>query len=150
MSKGIVSVVLMTMALLLSTARIGHAGMRSPGGSGFHGHVIVTPRGAFVHRFHGQPVFRPGFHRHPFVRTRVFIAGGFWWGPPWGWGWGPAYPGYVAPPVVVQGEPPVYVQQGQPPAYWYYCPSPAGYYPYITECPAGWLTVVPQAGPPAP
>jgi hypothetical protein len=148
MWKGIVSVVLMTMALLLGTARIGHAGMRGPGHSGFHGHVVVAPRGAFHHEFHGQPVFHHGFHGHHVVRTRIFIGGGFWWGAPW-W-WGPAYPGYAAPPVVVQGEPPVYVQQGQPPAYWYYCPNPAGYYPYITECPAGWLTVVPQAGPPAP
>ena len=158
MSKGIVSVGLMTMALFLGTARIGHAMMRGPGQSGFHGHVIVAPRGAFHHGFHGQvvfhqgfhgqPVFHHGFHGHHVVGTRIFIGGGFWWGPPW-W-WGPAYPAYAAPPVVVQGEPPVYVQQGQPPAYWYYCPNPAGYYPYITECPAGWLTVVPQAGSPAP
>jgi hypothetical protein len=158
MWKGIVSVVLMTTALLLGTARIGQAWMRGPGQSSFHGHAMVVPNGAFHHGFHGQPVFRQGFHGQfvfrqgfhgqPVFRTRVFIGGGFWWGAP-GW-WGPAYPAYAAPPVVVQGETPVYAQQGPPPAYWYYCPNPAGYYPYITECSAGWLTVVPPVNPPAP
>lgn len=88
--------------------------------------------------------------RHVFVGTRVFIGAPFWWGPPW-W-WGAPYPYYAAPPVVVPEAPPVYIQQEpapQQPSYWYYCPSPAGYYPYIKECPSGWLTVVPPAGPPA-
>jgi hypothetical protein len=31
----------------------------------------------------------------------------------------------------------------QQPYYWYYCPNPAGYYPYIQVCPPGWMTVVP-------
>lgn len=138
MWKGIVSIGLLTMALLFGTLRIGHAWGGGPGRSAFHGHAMVAPHGSFHH----------GFRSHPGFRTRVFIGGGFWWGPPW-W-WGPAYPVYSAPPVVVQGEPPVYTQQGQSPTYWYYCPNPAGYYPYITECPAGWLTVVPPASPSAP
>ena len=28
--------------------------------------------------------------------------------------------------------------------YWYYCPSVRGYYPYVSTCPEGWLTVVPR------
>ena len=24
---------------------------------------------------------------------------------------------------------------------WYYCPNPAGYYPYVTQCYARWQTV---------
>jgi len=74
---------------------------------------------------------------------------------PWGWRAPYPYP-YPAPTVVVQ-PPPVYEQPApspQAPAYWYYCQNPPGYYPYIRQCPGGWLTVVPplgagQPGPPA-
>lgn len=59
------------------------------------------------------------------------------------------YPyGYEAPPVIVQ-QPSVdyYVQpapqQQAEPSYWYYCRKPAGYYPYVQQCPSGWLKVVP-------
>jgi hypothetical protein len=38
-------------------------------------------------------------------------------------------------------------QQGQG-GYWYYCTDPAGYHPYIQECPQGWMQVVPPSGPP--
>jgi len=31
-----------------------------------------------------------------------------------------------------------------PPAYWYYCASARGYYPYVSTCAEGWLTVVPR------
>ncbi len=57
----------------------------------------------------------------------------------------------VAPPVVVPSAPPVYVQQQeeivthQPQASdWYYCRNPDGYYPYVKQCPDGWLRVDPQ------
>ncbi len=71
-----------------------------------------------------------------------------WVGPgPW---WGPAPYYYPAPPVVVQ-QPPVYEQPAPPPQapiYWYYCPNPQGYYPYIQQCPTGWMQVVPPTTPP--
>ena len=65
------------------------------------------------------------------------------------------YPYYYPPAVItIPATPPVYIQQA-PPAnqtnpngYWYYCNSPAGYYPYIKECPDGWQQVEPR--PPAP
>lgn len=31
--------------------------------------------------------------------------------------------------------------------YLYYCPNPAGYYPQVPSCAAGWLKVVPQGAP---
>ena len=72
---------------------------------------------------------------------------------PWGWGWPyapypyyPYAPYYSAPPVVAPQEPQVYVQPEQP-VYWYYCPSPEGYYPYVKQCPKGWLKVVPSQPP---
>ncbi len=63
-------------------------------------------------------------------------------------------PAYAYPPtVVVPTTPPVYIQQQQAqpvqPAqpqtnYWYYCQNPDGYYPYVKNCPGGWLQVAPQ------
>jgi hypothetical protein len=99
--------------------------------------------------------------------------GGRGWGP----GWGPVvglgiglglwelsrphyYPYdnyYYSPPIIIQQQPSdVYIEQApqtspapaQEPAYWYYCPDPQGYYPYVKQCPKGWLKVVPT--PPAP
>ena len=36
--------------------------------------------------------------------------------------------------------------QPQPQAsnYWHYCRNPEGYYPYVKNCPEGWLQVAPQ------
>ncbi len=87
-----------------------------------------------------------------------------WWGPgPWGyrpyWGSGvyfAAPPIVVAPPVAYPSSP-VVIQQAptvpspapQPEQYWYYCQDSQAYYPYVKECPRGWMKVVPQAQPPA-
>jgi hypothetical protein len=95
--------------------------------------------------------------RHPGHRAgvsfgaRIVIGPRPWWGLPARWG--PAYPYYVAPPVIIRQEPPVYIQsdtQPQQPYYWYYCQNPQGYYPYVQQCPGGWMTVVPPSTPPAP
>ena len=90
--------------------------------------------------------------------------GGAWWG--WygfgpGWGYPYAYPYYYpygypysypypAPyPTYpnAYAQPPAYSEPEQP-FYWYYCQDPQGYYPYVTSCPGGWISVVPT--PPAP
>ena len=78
------------------------------------------------------------FHHVP---ARVFIGVG----PVWPWWWAPpVYPAYPAP-VVIQQSPPAYIQQEAPAQqYWYYCDNPKGYYPYVQQCPAGWLKVVPS------
>jgi hypothetical protein len=99
----------------------------------------------------------------PYWRGGVWVGPGWtpWWGPRAYLGgpyWGAPYPYYAGPPVVVQQSPPVYVQQSPPvyvqqtpqteePYYWYYCQKPKGYYPYIKECPAGWMKVVPSPAP---
>lgn len=63
-------------------------------------------------------------------------------------------PVVVAPPapVVVVPRPAARVVVAQPPpprrASWYYCPEPAGYYPYVRQCGTPWLTVVPPGSPP--
>lgn len=67
--------------------------------------------------------------------------------PAYGWYYPPPYYYYPSPPVVVQESPPVYIERSdddyQPPAtaYWYYCRKPAGYYPSVKSCPAGWEPV---------
>jgi len=92
-----------------------------------------------------------GGHGHGHVSFGVWLGPGFWG--PW---WGPRYygdpyyysPPVYTPPVVVQPAPPV--AGPAPQQYWYYCQASQTYYPYVKECPAGWMQVVPQPTPPAP
>jgi hypothetical protein len=95
-----------------------------------------------------------GHGDHGHFSGGVFISPG-WWGPGWGgagW-WGPPYyPYYYPQPQVIiqEREPETYIQQSPQadvPAYWYFCREPEGYYPYVKQCPKGWLKVVPS--PPA-
>lgn len=129
-----------------AAARGRGAGQGSPGqsGPGVQGHSGHRFQGHSGHRFHG---FR-GHHGFP---SRVFVGIGPYWGPYWGWGpsWYPPYyyppayaPAYAAPVVA---EPLTFIHQSPPPTYWYFCESAKAYYPYVQECPAGWLTVVPPA-----
>ncbi len=112
-------------------------------GGGFpHGGV---PHAGFHHDgFHGGG-FHHGGHGRVFIGTRIFLGDPFWWDP-----W---YPPYPSAPVIVQQTPPVYIQQsapGEAATYWYYCEQSRGYYPYVKECPGGWMTVVPPGPSPAP
>ena len=87
-------------------------------------------------------------HGHGGVRFGVYV------GPPY---WGPFVypPAFYYPPVVIErAPPPVYIEQSPPPvaapaptSYWYYCAASRAYYPYVNECPGGWMKVLPQ--PPA-
>lgn len=90
-----------------------------------------------------------------------------------GWDWLPFWFGVTAiatlPYYLAPRNPPqtVIIQQQQPPpappppeagyvpppppfaqtvvqSYWYYCQNPMGYYPYVRECPNGWMKVVPK------
>ena len=87
---------------------------------------------------------------------------GFSFGNPLFWGARPYYqdyaPVYYAPrTVIIEREPPVYMQRPvvapAPPAQvaqlWYYCPSPAGYYPHIANCSQAWVPVDPSSLPPS-
>jgi|GEM_PF-603753 len=139
MRTGRVATVILTTALCLGPANPGLAAERGAGPPG-------DPAGIA-----GRAAWHGGFHGYGGVG--VFVGPGGWWGGP-GW-WGAPYPYYAdpyyyaAPPGVVPEAPPVYAQAAPPappPAYWYYCQNPPGYYPYIKDCPAGWLTVVPPMG----
>jgi len=136
-------------------------GFRGGRGGGSHGGGTAWVRGGGFHG--GSHGWGTGFHGGAAAwhgHTQVFIGGGGWWGWPGWWGpgwWGPGwygypYPYYSAPPVVIQQPPTEYIQpETTPPqqAYWYYCQGAGAYYPYVKECPGGWIQVVPQAPPPA-
>lgn len=95
--------------------------------------------GGFAHRPFVRPFFvhRPFVH-HPFIRSRIFIGADIFFPPL-----------ILGPPVVLAPASPIYVQPPPPqPASWYYCESARAYYPYVQQCPEGWLEVVPR--PPAP
>lgn len=67
------------------------------------------------------------------------------------YGYGNAY-GYPPAVRVPAAPPPVYIQQeivqvapqAQAVEYWHYCRNPEGYYPYVKNCPEGWMQVAPQ------
>ena len=107
-------------------------------------------RGPGHRRHFGAVQHHRGFHSHHRSyryrrghRPRFNVTGSVVLGP-----WYPYYY-YATLPVVIQQQPPVYVQAAPQPAnYWYYCQNPQGYYPYVKECPGGWMKVVPEATPP--
>ncbi len=121
----------LTIGFLAALVLLGSVGwshawgeMRRPGFA--HRPFVDRP---FVHR----PFFaRRPFPHHHFVRSRVFVGAGFF------------FPVLVGPPVVFAAPTPVYVQPPPQPAYWYYCESARTYYPYVQQCPEGWLEVVPR------
>ncbi|MCQ8104761.1 hypothetical protein NP590_11645 [Methylomonas sp. SURF-2] len=89
-------------------------------GGGFHAY----PRYGF---YFGLPLYPRAYYPYPYQ---------------------PYYPPTV---VTVPSSPPVYIERPAPPmarqqfpaGYWYYCNNPEGYYPYVTDCPAGWRQVDP-------
>jgi len=84
------------------------------------------------------------------------------------WGPRPYYysPWYYDPSprtAIIEREPTVYSQRDAPqpapapapqaaapaaPQLWYYCPKPAGYYPYVPQCDQQWVPVDPRNLPP--
>ncbi len=151
MRKGFVAaVMLLTVVLVLVPLTPGFA---RGGGGAWHGGGGGHPSGGWHGGgdFHGH-----GDHGHGGASVGIFVGPGLWWGDPW-W-WGPAYPYYpypdygypyyAAPPVADPQTQSTYIQQEPAPqqsSYWYYCPTSQTYYPYVRECPAGWLTVVPPS-----
>lgn len=123
-------------------------------------------------RWHGDGVriefhdhWRAGGWHHGWHGDRL----GWWWvtGGMWYYYAQPVYPypdPYAPPAIIVeQAPPPVVIQQAPAPVqyepapaatpptaqFWYYCETPAGYYPYVASCPSGWKTV-PATPPGAP
>lgn len=144
--KKILCISWVVMTLLLAGACAGYADPGRHGGRGGGGAYDRS------HVWHG------GSHGGRGGGVDVWIGPGRW--PGW---WGPTYPYYVtdpyyryypeyaAPPVVIQQPAEEYVQPAEQlptePSYWYYCRNPQGYYPYVKQCPNGWMKVVPSPPP---
>jgi hypothetical protein len=119
---------------------------RGGGGGGFHG-------GGGFGGFHGGGFHGGGFHAGAFHGGFAGAHNGFgganggswyhgWHGGRYGWwligpGLGWAY--YSYPWWGDYGDY-GYYDYAQP-STWYYCSDPAGYYPYVTQCNSGWVTV---------
>ena len=95
--------------------------------------------------------YGPGFYGPAYYGTRFY-------GYPYNYRYGNRYYyprsyGYASsaiaasPPVYIQRETPVAVAAQPKTNYWHYCRNPEGYYPYIKQCPEGWLQVAPQPAP---
>jgi hypothetical protein len=91
-----------------------------------------------------------GGHAHGYGHGYYGGYGYGWWGYPYWWG-SPYYPyydpyyyeGYGGLPVLPQEVTPPAESGQQQPSYWHFCQDPEGYYPYVKDCPGGWMTVVP-------
>lgn len=98
------------------------------------------------HGFHHGP----HGHGHGRAHVGVFIGAPLFYGPGW-YGdpfYDPFYRPYYDRPYAVQ-PPPVYVERdvAPPASLWYFCNNPQGYYPYVSQCPAGWRAVRPDSVP---
>jgi hypothetical protein len=150
-ARGPVAVALLIVMMLfgatpVQAARGGGGGSGSHGGSsqgGGHGSGNWHHNGSFHHR----GTF--------FVGVSPWWWGGYWNAPYWYYPY-PYYPypynypsGYPPTGAYGSGEGVTYIEQSPAPAspptaYWYYCDSPAGYYPSIAQC-AQWILVDPRA-----
>ncbi len=112
--------------------------------SSYAGHSAVH-HGASIRLVRGGWGWHGGWH-HGFWGPRFFWGPSIVIGSPW---YPYGYYGYSAPPVVIEQQPQTYVQPQSPQEnYWYYCQNPQGYYPYVQNCPGGWMKVVPRSAPP--
>lgn len=112
--------------------------------------LIATMVVLLVGSMQGPNAYARHFGHGPHVGVGVWLGPG-WWGP-YPYYYPPYYPYYSEPPIVIEQQPDVYVQPApqteEQPSYWYFCKEPQGYYPYVKQCPSGWMKVVPT--PPAP
>ncbi len=114
-----------------------------------HGHRHHNHIGIGFGGFYSPGFFGPGF-----------FGSGYYGGYPYSYRY--RYPSayyypnnYYSSPFIAPSGPTVYIQREAPAAapaqqttnYWYYCRNPEGYYPYVKQCPEGWLQVAPQPTP---
>lgn len=138
----------------------GHVGGGRVGGPGFSGgrHVGGSWRGGNWNRsrnvgiYLGAPIgFRYGSYPYPYYGTSYYGAPYYY----------PPAPIYYP---VAQPAPITYIERSDEPqidtqeasndspqnaqaSWWYYCVDAKAYYPYVNQCPGGWLRVAPQPAP---
>ena len=132
--------------LLLAIAFMATASAHGGGGHGGAGHGGGGGRSGSHDGGRGIH----GSHGHVGARFGVFIGSPFWRGP---WDHAPYYydrhyygPPYYGPSRIIIDDtsPLVYIQR-EPKQVWFYCPTPAGYYPYVATCAQQWVPVDPKS-----
>jgi hypothetical protein len=157
------SMILVLLSIGIAQSQTAMSGQSSSGG------IRVAPRRPAAARqsMTGQAPgssLHPGFARRPgFVNQPGFVHSGFVRNPafarPPGFARSGRFPfwsgfatnriffvrgGVLAPWPYWYNYPP---PSSTPSQYWAYCQDPEGYYPYVQDCPGGWIPVVPT--PPA-
>ncbi len=117
----------------------------SRGHSHSHYHLGIGVGGFYGPGLFGPGFFGSGYYGYPYS-YRYRYPGAYY--NPRGYYSSPSVIAPSAPVIYIQRETPV-TSQTQPvqTSYWYYCRNPEGYYPYIKQCPEGWLQVAPQPTP---
>ena len=156
MCKSLVILLALALATTISTTAFarGENGVHGGGGhGGGEGRVEHNGggHGGGEHGWRGEH----GWHGGGGGRVGIYLGAPVGWSPWWGYGYGPwPYDGYYydspyyepSPVVAERVAPPVYVQRPTPTSpLWYYCPKPAGYYPYIQNCAQQWVPVDPNS-----
>jgi len=107
------------------------------GGELRKGHVEIEHPERFRQHDHGRADF---FIESPYSRPNFYY-----------WPYYSFEPYYSSPSIIMPSRPPAYIDQGTVlniqsfgPNSWDYCQEPAGYYPYVQECSAGWQRIEPQ------
>lgn len=126
----------------------GHVG----GGGQWHGGGGGQWHGGGGHSHGGSNVHFGVAFGFPFFGAGYYPYYGYPYAYPYGYPY--AYPSYGYAPAVTGSYPSqAYVEQGVPQAApaqaqaqgdWYYCAASNAYYPYVSECPAGWQRVPAQ------
>jgi hypothetical protein len=140
---------MMLAALFLSEGAIardgGHQGDHSADASGSgRAHERAT-RADHARAERSGPSRQRDHDRDDFLTESPYSRPGFYYWPYY------TFQPYSAPPAVTPFSPPSYIDQGTVlniqsfgPNSTDYCSSPAGYYPYVQECPTGWRRMDPQ------
>jgi hypothetical protein len=133
----------------IASAR-GQGGGASSGGGGGRSGGAAPAHGSGGHGGHHGGRYYGGWY------GGLYFAGlglGYgYWGWPWYYGAYPYYAGAYGydpyPYSVYESAPISYAEPSEEtaqPSLWYYCTNPAGYYPYVKNCSALWLPVVPPS-----
>lgn len=126
MMPGRLSIVLMIIGLLANGGSMARDG---GGGHARDRHFQESRRHGGIGFFIESPYSWPEFHYWPYY----------------------SFQPYYSSTLITPASPPAYIDQetvpniqSLEPNSWDYCDDPAGYYPYVQECPAGWQRVEPQ------
>lgn len=105
--------------------------------------IALIATGALL--FAGSSAADSRHHGHRHHHGHGHSSFGIYFGTPWYY----SPPVYMPPRVIVVPAPqaPVYIEQAPAPGsnqYWYFCQQANAYYPQVSDCPGGWISVPPR------